>query len=565
MKIGFAVETHTAYVHDYCMKADFRSLIISTFLLLLAGRVFSDSDKDIQIDEYESWNYIRHPRMEKEDYLRQSVFAFQPGLEIITDLDDVKILLSGEEVGRTPWEQNNLESGQYQVRLIFRGFELNEFSVTVHNDRRTVVTAEIGKGTLILKDMPSGAVVEIDGKLYSGNEISLKAGKKRLRITAFGWETSESAIEIPPGGRVEWRYDGMQEAFKLEELKVVPKSLPSNDRRGFRISWSASSSGRVVFKILSPDNELITEIPVTISSTRNSIYWLPIRKNGSALTDGTYRIVAIDIDKNNAKDISRASLMIDSRFQREARLMLNTLPGLLYAPGSSMLSPGVWQIAMGAGADIDIGDSNLSSVFPVTVGFRISPSRRWEISAKFDVRVRNSFDTTSVYSSLSGSWRINSTTGPFKINLALLLSHDGFVSEFNRIPQKNFTMILPGLHFITPMELSFDSWHLILSPIISLTFIGSDNENWRLAGPVRSVQSIGLGVYHESEKYLVGISTALRGPDFPQGFVDLTLWSGLEGRFDLLGDASYLAVFTGVRYLNVDPAISIGIEMGLIG
>ena len=549
------------------MRIGSRSLIISTALLFLAGRVFSDSAKAISIDKYESWNYIRHTRMEEEDYLRQSTFEFQPGLEIITDVDNVKILLSGEEVGRTPWEQNNLEPGQYRVRLMLRGFELNEFAVTVHNDLRTVVTVEIGelRGTLVLKDMPNGAEVEIDGVLHVGNEISIKEGKHRLRITAFGWESSETAIEVSPGERVEWRYNGIQKAFELEELRVVPKSLPPGDQRGFRISWLASSKGRVVFSILNPGNELITEIPVTVSATRNFVNWLPIGRGGSALIDGTYNIFAIGTGNDNARDSSMASLIIDSRFQREPRLMLNTLPGLLYAPGSSMLPPGVWQIATRAGVNIGNGDSYPSSGFPVTVGFRISPDSRWELGTNFGIGVRNPFDTTSIYSSLSGSWRINSMAGPFKINLALLLSHDGLASEFDRIPRKDSTMILPGLHLIIPMELSFDHWNLILSPTISLTLIGSDSENWRFASPVRTVQSVGVGVYHQSEKFLAGFSTALRGPDFPQGFVEPALWSGLEGRFNLLGDASYLAVFTGVRYLNVHPIISIGIEVGLIG
>jgi len=542
-----------------------RTLIAPTLLILLAGRVFSEGPECIQIDKYESWNYIRHPRMEERDYLRQSIFEFQPGLEIITELDGAKILLSGEEVGRTPWEQSNLEPGLYRVRLMLRGLELSEFSVTVHNDRRTVVTVAIGepRGTLVLRGMPSEAKVEIDEELYVGKEISVRAGKRRLRITAFGWETSESAIEIPPGGRVEWHYNGTQKAFELGELGVVPKSLPPNDRRGFKISWLASSSGRIELRILNPHNRLISEMQVRISAARGSVYWRPIGENGSTPVDGIYRIIASDISKDNSSSISTASLIIDSRFQRKARLMLNTLPGLLYAPGASMLPPGIWQIATGIG--VNIGNPIASSEFPVTVGFRISPGSRWELGARFGVEVRNPFDSTSIHSSLSGSWRINPTPGLFEINLAMLLSHDGLVSEFDRMPRTNSTLILPGLHLITPMEISLGRWNLILSPIVSLTFIGLDKENWRLASPVRTVQSLSLGAYYEGEKFLVGFSTALRGPDFPRGFVDAALRSGLEGRFDLPGDASYLAVFVGVRYLDVNPIASIGIEVGLSG
>jgi len=505
--------------------------------------------------------------MEEEDYSRESVFEFQPGLEIITDLDDIKILLSGEEVGRTPWEQNNLEPGLYRVQLILKDFELSDFTVTVHNDRRTVIILTIGKlrGTLVLRNMPSDAEVEIDGESYTESEISVEAGKRRLRVSAFGWETSESAIEIPLGGSVEWRYNGRRKSFKLEELKIVPKSLPPTDRLGFKISWLASSSGTAKFEILSPNNELIAEMPITISAPRGSIHWLPAEEDGIALLEGTYKVVASGIGEDNIGSISTASLVIDSRFQREARLMLNTLPGLLYAPGTSILPKGLWQIATEIGANIDSENPNALSKFPVKVGIRVSPNSRWELGAKFGVGVRIPSDTVAIHSSLSGSWRINSTPGPFEINLALLFSHDGLASKFDRIPQRNFEMILPGLHLATPIEFSLDRWNLILTPSISLTFIGTDKDNWKLASPIRTLQSLSLGAYHENEKFLLGISTTLRGPDFPQGFVGFSLWSGLEARFNLLGEASYLAVFSGVRYLDINPVVKIGFEVGLIG
>lgn len=547
------------------MPTNSRGLIILSVLMLLAGKVFGDSPKVIQINEYKSWNYTRHPRMEEEDYRRQRLFEYQPGLEIITDVDGVRILLSDEEVGRTPWEQSNQEPGLYQVRLILRSFELGAFPVTVYSDRRTVATIAIGEpeGTLILRDMPSGAEIEIDGVPYTGNEISLRAGKRRLRITAFGWETNEAVIEISPGRRVEWHYSGARKTFEFGEFKIVPKSLPPNDWRGFRINWIASSSGQVKLKILGPGNELITEIPLRISTPQGSINWRPMKEDGNALADGRYRIAASGIGRNGSSGISTTSLIIDSRFRREARLMQNTLPGLLYAPGTSMLPPGVWQTATGIAASI--GNPAASSEFPVTAGFRISPASRWEISARFGVRVRNAFDAASIHTSLSGSWRINPKPGPLETNLALLFSHDGLTSGFGRIPQTNSSMILPGFHLLTPMEISFAHWNLILSPTISLTFVGPDNENWRLASPVRTVQSLSLGAYHESEQFMVGLSTAFRGPDLPGGFLDLALLSGLEGRFDLPGDASYLAVFIGVCYLNADPVASVGIELGLTG
>jgi hypothetical protein len=57
---------------------------------------------------------------------------------------------------------------------------------------------------------------------------------------------------------------------------------------------------------------------------------------------------------------------------------------------------------------------------------------------------------------------------------------------------------------------------------------------------------------------------ALKSPDYPRGFLNTSLWSGLEGRFDLPGDASYLALYAGVRTLNTEPKADVGVEFGIV-
>ena len=100
-------------------------------LLIAAAVSAAADDVQISITEYEFEYYRRHPRMEEEDRLRGNVFIFKPGLEIITDIDDVEIRFFEEKTGRTPWEQDNLAAGAYRVGLERTGFEILEFWVTV--------------------------------------------------------------------------------------------------------------------------------------------------------------------------------------------------------------------------------------------------------------------------------------------------------------------------------------------------------------------------------------------------------------------------------------------------
>ena len=146
----------------------------------------------------------------------------------------------------------------------------------------------------------------------------------------------------------------------------------------------------------------------------------------------------------------------------------------------------------------------------------------------------------------------------------MLFSYGGYAADFGRIPSMYPGMALPGLQFSAPMEFAIGNWNLVVSPSVYLTFLGTDTGEWRFAGPARLVESLGFGVYYEDGRFLVGISAAARGPDYPREFLDYTIWSGLEGRFDLPGDASYLAVYTGVRTLDADPVVSMGIEFGVI-
>ncbi len=526
--------------------------------LLVNTVIAAQNDERISIIEYEFEDYIRNRRMEEEDRLRGNDFSFKPGLEIITNIEEVEIRFFEEKIGRTPWEMDNLDAGAYRLSLERTGYEILEFWVSVRNDRRTVVLVNMGEptGTLILNDLPPGAEVTIDRVPVEGTRLTAAAGNRSLKVSAFGWETVQSTIEIPSGESLEWRYDGKRRAFELETLKVIPQVLPPGDKRGFQIEWAAASGGSADIRIFTPDGVETAVIPFAVSSSNGRVYWIPSGDFGD-LPEGKYRVVAGGTGYDTSVDSTETFLYLDSRFKREPRPIYTPLPGLLYAPGSAMLPRGIWQVSTGAG--VNIGDG-----IPVVIGLRFSPASRLEFSGRFTMTARDPFDTTSVGFSFSGSWRANPKSGPYSVNLALLFSYDGYTADFGQIPGTNPGIALPGLQFSVPMEYELGNWNFVFSPSAYLTFLGGDDGEWRFKGPARLAASIGGGVYYENGRFLLGASAAVRGPDYPQGFLDYTVWSGLEGRFDLPGDASYLAAYTGVRTLEADPVFSLGIEFGVI-
>ncbi|MCK5737261.1 MAG: PEGA domain-containing protein, partial [Spirochaetaceae bacterium] len=445
------------------------------------------SNDQITITEYEHEDYYRHPRMEEEDRLRGKIFRFQPGLEIISNIDDAEIEFFEEKIGRTPWEQDNLKPGAYRVQLERTGYEVLEFWVSVRSDRRTVVLVNMGvpTGTLVLNDLPTGAVVTIDRVPVEGNKVSAAAGTRVLKVSAFGWETIQSDVEIISGGSIEWRYEGTRAAFSLGELKIRPRVLPPGDKRGFTIEWSAVSGGSADIGIFNPDGNHITTIPFAISSSEGTVYWVPSVESES-LSEGKYQVVLSGTGYDSSSDTVESFLNLDSRFIREARPAFAPLPGLLYAPGTAMLPRGIWQASTGAGFHIGGG-------VPVNIGLRFSPVSRFEFTGKFKLTARDPFDATSIGMDFSGSWRVNPKSGPFTLNLALLFSYEGYAVDFGQIPSSNPGTNLPGLQFSLPMEYKLGNWNLVLSPSVQLAFMGNDADNWQFSGPARVTESIGAG------------------------------------------------------------------------
>jgi len=541
------------------------SFLLPAFLLSLLPvhpAAAAENNTEITITEYEHEDYFRHIRMEEEDRLRGRTFEFQPGLEIITNVDDAEIEFFEERIGKTPWEQDNLKAGAYRVRLERTGYEVIEFWVTVRSDRRTVVLVNMGEptGSLMLYNLPPGAEVTIDRvpvEFVEGREITAPAGRRILKVTAFGWETVQNDIDISSGGLSEWHYEGTRTAFQFDEINIRPQILPPEDKRGFTIQWNADSGGSAEMKIFSPDGALIAVVPFAVSSAKGSIVWIP-GASEEILSEGRYKVVFQGTGYDSNTSVSESSFQLDSRFRREPRPMYSPLPGLLYAGGTAMLPRGIWQASTAAGLNFGGGG------IPVDIAVRFSPARRLEFSGKFHLTARDPFDETSIGMDFSGSWRANPGRGPFSVNLALLFSYEGYASDFGRIPGGNPGMTLPGLQFAVPMEFQTGNWNFVLSPSLYLFFPGNDSAQWQFSGPAGMTESIGLGFYYENGRFLLGASAALRGPDYPRNFLETSLWTGVEGRFDLPGDASYLALNTGVRTLDGDPLWSMGFEFGVI-
>lgn len=536
----------------------------------------------IETAYYSRDNYVRHPRLKEKDKQSGTARAFQPGLEIICNVDNAEIRFSGEKTGRTPAEWDNIPAGSYKISLERSGYTPCQFRVEVNSDLRTAVTVILqpAESVLILENLPPGARLRVnntDYPLAEGNAVSLPAGTNRISVRAFGWETAEDTVNIRAGTENRWTYPGRPAAFNLTVSRTFPRALASDDLKGFRFSWQASAPGTAAVRIVNSSGTVVAEGSLNINSAEGALFWRPGETDISAeaassrkisapagLPEGVYRFVMEGTGRDNTNAGGEALFRLDERFNRSPRPAAYALPGLMYSPGSAMLPAGIWQAGTLVSARLGTGPLEIFQSVPVSAGFRVSPAARWETGSRFGISARYPLENSSLFFSVYGAWRINSAASPFTANLALMFLYEGVSGSWQQVPDGRGDAELPGLQLTVPMEYSLGQWSLSAAPSLHLFFLGNDSSRRSTALPARLAASLSGGVYLESGRFLAGASFKARSPDFQNSFMNWTLFSGLEGRFDFPEENSYIALSLGMNALNTPLIFIPSLEFGVI-
>src|SRR5207249_2762160 len=109
------------------------------------------------------------------------------GISIQSSPPDALVFLDGSEVGKTPFEDKNLEPKEYLVKLDKEGaswqgkVKLNPQTLTIVNrdlassqasSSGEILSLDKGRGITVISS-PSDAEVEIDGKVFGNTPISM--------------------------------------------------------------------------------------------------------------------------------------------------------------------------------------------------------------------------------------------------------------------------------------------------------------------------------------------------------------------------------------------------------
>lgn len=201
------------------------------------------------------------------------------GLKVLSSPEGAAVFINGSQVGKTPYEDANLDEGEKVVKLtsgeaLWQGqVKLTAGTLAVVNrdlskDKGSsggeVLTLERGKGVTIISSPPQ-AEVEIDGKSFGQTPLSasLEVGDHTLAISYGGYLKRSIRANLPEQFSLNLTVDlvlSEDEASvapspspAVSEIRLVVKTTPT----GFlRVRDKPSLAGAEVARV-SPGDELI--------------------------------------------------------------------------------------------------------------------------------------------------------------------------------------------------------------------------------------------------------------------------------------------------------------------
>lgn len=208
-------------------------------------------------------------------------YQVKAGLKV-TSMPEATVFLNGKEVGNTPYQDENLQAGDYRVKLevdksswegsvnLSQGtlsVVNRELAETTASSSGEVLTLNPGKGVVITSS-PSEAQVEIDGKDYGKTPLAvsdLSSGEHTFLINHDSFLKRSIRASLPENMLLsidvnlaisEVDLGGITTPTVISPQKLVVKQTPT----GFlRVRNKPSLNGEEVGKVSSGDNLLLLE------------------------------------------------------------------------------------------------------------------------------------------------------------------------------------------------------------------------------------------------------------------------------------------------------------------
>lgn len=199
------------------------------------------------------------------------------GIRVQTIPDGAEVIINGQSLGKTPFENDSLESGEINLKLTSEAgswegkFKLGGRTITfVSRDLSKdsissageILSLEEGSGVTVISS-PANATVEVDGKILgqTPDTFEISSGEHTFVISHEGFINRSIKASVTEGYNLKLTVD--LAAAEVESLAASPSPLPTTSMvrvtstpTGFlRVRDKPSTAGEEIARV-SPGDEL---------------------------------------------------------------------------------------------------------------------------------------------------------------------------------------------------------------------------------------------------------------------------------------------------------------------